>query len=171
MVGVFPPCRRPPERHALGRLGAASHAEMFLATVAWLAWALAHVATVRRGRTRAAGGIQQQRCVAHRGQPRAAHRPKQPRPTVPRLLGAIQPCPDVKWGIVQPPDAEDRTSGGVGGSRGAIPVTRPDLTVPDMSARSLHPCFPIEVTNPAGQKPANKSAPWRDSCWTSFSKD
>ena len=126
MVGVFPPCRRPPERHALGRLGAASHAEMFLATVAWLAWALAHVATVGRGRTRAAGGIQQQRRVAHRGQPRAAHRPKQPRPTVPRLLGAIRPCPDVKWGIVQPPDAEDRTSGGVGGSRGAIPVTRPD---------------------------------------------
>ena len=45
---------------------------------------------------------------------------------MPRLLGAIRPCPDVKWGIVQPPDAEDRTSGGVGGSRGAIPVTRPD---------------------------------------------
>src|ERR1035441_5747028 len=28
--------------------------------------------------------------------------------------------------LFQPPDAENRTSGGVGGWRGAIPVTRPD---------------------------------------------
>ncbi|MBK5294487.1 MAG: hypothetical protein JJE04_22755 [Acidobacteriia bacterium] len=32
------------------------------------------------------------------------------------------------WGgrVLQPPDAENRTYGGVGGGRGAIPVTRPD---------------------------------------------
>jgi len=34
--------------------------------------------------------------------------------------------PRAKGGWVQPPDAENRTSGGVGGWRGAIPVTQPD---------------------------------------------
>ena len=33
---------------------------------------------------------------------------------------------DLTRRMVQPPDAENRTSGGVGGSRGAILVTRPD---------------------------------------------
>jgi hypothetical protein len=32
--------------------------------------------------------------------------------------------------LVQPPDAENRMSGGVGGWRGAISVTRPDLRSP-----------------------------------------
>jgi len=34
----------------------------------------------------------------------------------------------VKGRCVQPPDAENRTSGGVGGCRGAIPGTRPDFS-------------------------------------------
>src|ERR1035441_5317441 len=34
--------------------------------------------------------------------------------------------PEYEGGWVQPPDAENRMSGGVGGWRGAIPVTRPD---------------------------------------------
>ena len=40
-------------------------------------------------------------------------------------MGAIGFCDDVsRW--VQPPDAENRMSGGVGGMTGAIPSSPPD---------------------------------------------
>jgi hypothetical protein len=43
---------------------------------------------------------------------------------------------------VQPPDAENRTSGGVGGCRGAIPGTRPDhheAVIKFLTVRNLAP--------------------------------
>src|SRR5216683_6070066 len=42
-----------------------------------------------------------------------------------------------KGGWVQPPDAENRMSGGVGGWRGAIPVTRPDPGLPAPTSLAL----------------------------------
>src|ERR1039458_3391826 len=51
--------------------------------------------------------------------------PPPPPPRPPRLPHAIGSGGLLKrW--FQPPDAENRMSGGVGGCRGAIPVTRPD---------------------------------------------
>ena len=43
-----------------------------------------------------------------------------------------------RW--VQPPDAEDRTSGGVGGVTGAIPLPRPDLRCPGLSRYPYRCC-------------------------------
>ena len=51
-----------------------------------------------------------------------------------------------RW--VQPPDAENRTSGGVGGWRGAIPVTPPDFA----------------HEKPVG-KPARVCPAWAESSW------
>src|ERR1700694_2854607 len=67
---------------------------------------------------------------------RAASSDQQLGPTTIRLSGSIGPCKPVRL-PVQPPDAETGTSGGVGGCRGAIPGTRPDLKSPT-------PLFPFE---------------------------
>ena len=54
--------------------------------------------------------------------------PPPPPPRPPRLPHAIGSGGLLKrW--FQPPDAENRMSGGVGGCRGAIPVTRPDRSM------------------------------------------
>ena len=42
---------------------------------------------------------------------------------------------------VQPPDTENRTSGGVGGCRGAIPVTRPDRYISGLDGRGQATSF------------------------------
>jgi hypothetical protein len=50
----------------------------------------------------------------------------QPHPPPLWIVASIRPRRRVNGGRVQPPDAENRTSGGVGGLTGAIPSARPD---------------------------------------------
>ena len=68
---------------------------------------------------------------------------------------------------VQPPDTENRTSGGVGGCRGAIPVTRPDRFLrqkvarceprADWEALLTHPGFSVTKT-PRSRSPGCREA-------------
>src|SRR5580765_6451817 len=83
---------------------------------AWTRWATAQ------------SGSQFQRRMADCGQPQLADGIRQRSLTSFWFPHAIRPCSHcVKGCCVQPPYAENRTYGGVGGCRGAIPGTRPDL--------------------------------------------
>src|ERR1019366_4951611 len=57
--------------------------------------------------------------------------------------------------VFQPPDAENRTSGGVGGCRGAIPVTRPD-PVPSLLMTISAGFYAPICRNNQNKKPASR---------------
>lgn len=47
------------------------------------------------------------------------------------MVSTVGACELIRW--TQPPDAENRMSGGVGGLTGEIPLARPDLGVASCS--------------------------------------
>ena len=127
LVGILPTGGGTPEPLRTGRLAKATHPKLLLATRGQLARAAAQAAPTGTERTLIEGGAQFQRGVANRGQSEYADGVKQRSVATLWFLDAIGPCGHrVKGRCVQPPDAENRTSGGVGGCRGAIPGTRPD---------------------------------------------
>lgn len=62
--------------------------------------------------------------MAFRAEPDAANRLEQRAPAAVGPMGAIRFCGNLSC-RVQPPDAENRMSGGVGEVTGAIPLTPP----------------------------------------------
>src|SRR5271154_549617 len=102
-----------------------AHPEMLLAAVAQRRRAGAGATTARSSSPCACDGAHKPGRVVHGGNLDHEPRATDTNASSLRLPHAIRPCCEVS-GWVQPPDAENRTSGGVGGCRGAIPVTRPD---------------------------------------------
>src|SRR6185369_10925733 len=102
-----------------------AYPEMLLAAVARSRREEAQAMEPGSARSPAASGSEFAGCVApvaERGSQQSAF----DRKTTPSWLSdAIGSGEELKR-LFQPPDAENRTSGGVGGCRGAIPGTRPD---------------------------------------------
>jgi hypothetical protein len=59
--------------------------------------------------------------------------------------------------LFQPPDAENRTSGGVGGCRGAIPVTRPDRSRATPAFRSAEENWSVDDFVATGASKFNRA--------------
>jgi len=127
MVGVLRPRGGTPEHLPPGRLDPTTHSELLLAAVARLArTAEASAPTGTEGAT-VEGGTQFQRRLGPGSGRQPPQGPEQRGAATSRLPHAIRSCgPHVDGRCVQPPYAENRTYGGVGGCRGAIPGTRPD---------------------------------------------
>src|SRR2546430_4890333 len=108
-------------------MGPQTYPEMLLVEMARTPGAIAETASARaNGASSGSCGEWPRRLES--GRPAgAARRAKQVGPAPLRLSPAIGSCGAVNGRCVQPPDAENRTSGGVGGWPGVIPVTRPDL--------------------------------------------
>ncbi|WP_242523279.1 reverse transcriptase domain-containing protein [Thiocystis minor] len=113
---------------ALTRLdgGPSPHAQVFLAALASPSRTTQRPETTGDGGAFAEIGESPQRRVAHRALTDATARALQPHPPPRWTVGSIRPCRRITGGWVQPPDAENRMSGGVGGLTGAIPSARPD---------------------------------------------
>ena len=177
LVGILPTGRGTPEHLWTGGMDTAAHPGLLLATLGQLARAAAQVAPPETERAVVESSAQYARGVANCSQPELADGVKQRSVATPRVLDAIGPCGHrVKGRCVQPPDAENRTSGGVGGCRGAIPGTRPDhllqrslivlrvcrTTTSLQSAREARlrtPCSPDRLWRPAPRSSASDSSP------------
>src|ERR1017187_5455031 len=98
---------------------------MLLAAVAQTGREGATAAQPRDTRTHVEGGAEQPGSLAFGRDRESANRAIERDASTLWLSHAIGSSGLLKR-LFQPPDAENRTSGGVGGWRGAIPVTRPD---------------------------------------------
>ena len=110
----------------------------------WLRWhdvrgSLPRLAALGRARADAALCANASRRVVCRGAGDDAHGPVETQFAALRICDAIGDCGQQVSRRVQPPDTENRTSGGVGGCRGAIPGTRPDRRMSPLSPLSSCP--------------------------------
>src|ERR1019366_6034817 len=138
MVGLLPPGRRTPDHLRTGRLGTPTYAALLLGTLARLAGKAAQATPSGGKGTPAEGGPQLPRSVAFGRHRQPAHRTTQRNPTPTRLPIAIRLARyHVTERLCSIAGCEKRTSGGVGGCRGAISGTRPDHT--------LCPSFACEI--------------------------
>src|ERR1035438_1582937 len=127
MVGLLPPGRRTPEHLRTGRLDMPTYAALLLGTLARLAGKAAQATPSGVKGTPAEGGPPLQRSVAFGRHRQPAHRTTQRNPTPTRLPIAIRLGRyHVTERLCSIAGCEKRTSGGVGGCRGAILGTRPD---------------------------------------------
>ena len=123
LVGLLPPGRKPARDSLTGRLEAKAYPEVFLAAPARCSGSSQCVAAVGGGRAFVGGGGDATWIMVH-----VAQRGRQPGlvelDAVPLwVLGSITACGVTRW--AQPPDTENRTSGGVGGRRGLSPSPDP----------------------------------------------
>src|SRR5438270_9737066 len=65
LVGILPPGRRTPPDFRTGRLDQETHPKLLLATLARLAWTAGQTPTIGAEGSRARGGAQFQRSLAH----------------------------------------------------------------------------------------------------------
>ena len=127
LVGLLRPGRGTSQRVWTGGVDSAPHPQMLLGTLARLSRTGTSLAAIDPSEVVAANRQKLQRSVAHRTERSVTHGPQQRRFTTLWVSDAVRPCGcHVEGRRVQPPDAENRTSGGVGGVAGAIPPPRPD---------------------------------------------
>jgi hypothetical protein len=125
LVGVLPTGREPPPDLRAGGMDTAPHPGMLLAEVAPPGRARAAAAQPGVAGTHAESGAEFPGGLASGGDRQPAKRALE-RDSAPIWLShAIGSSGFLKCRF-QPPDAENRTSGGVGGWRSAIPATRPN---------------------------------------------
>src|ERR1035441_11128482 len=125
LVRVVPTGRESPVDLPTGGLDSTAYPEMLSAAVAQTGREGATAAQPRNTRTPVEGGAEQPGSLAFSRDREPANRALERDASTLWLSHAIGSSGLLKR-LFQPPDAENRTSGGVGGWRGAIPVTRPD---------------------------------------------
>jgi len=117
--------REPPTDPPAGGLDSPTYSEMLPAAVARAGRERAQARQTGSARADAQGGPEQPGSLASGWDWQPANRAVQRRPSPPRLPSAIG-SGGLSRRTLQPPDAENRTSGDIGGRRGAIPVPRRD---------------------------------------------
>jgi hypothetical protein len=120
LVGVLPTGRKPPADLPAGGMDSQAYPEMLLAAVARTGGERAEAAPARTARAHAEGGGKQPGSLASGRDRQPANRAFE-RQTSPSWLSDAIGSGGLFKRLLQPPDAENRMSGGVGGATGAIP--------------------------------------------------
>ena len=126
LVGILPAGRGAARDFSTGGLDSAAHTEVLLAALAQCAGSMPRLAVLGRARVDAALCADVSWRVVCRGAGDDADGLVKKQFAALWIRDAIGSCGKQLSRRVQPPDRENRTSGGVGGCRGAIPGTRPD---------------------------------------------
>jgi hypothetical protein len=124
-VGVLPTGREPPPDLSAGALDSPTCPEMLLAAVARTGRERTAAAQPGIAGTHAESGAEFPGSLAS-GEDRQPAKRALERDSTPLWLSHAIGSRGLLTRGFQPPDVENRTSGGVGGCRGVIPVTRPD---------------------------------------------